>query len=275
MVLSTSLISDTVLPFSIRIPTSSLSCASLIVLGLTFTVFLVLSLSYAMSLNTLFTRSGQQSVPVPSMLEQLQTCCNVLYTGGHYGLFANMTKFRDEITIFISSDGSEWFPVKFRFKPNITDTIITTIWPPCHLPRLDWLLWFLPLRVSQPLPRWFLVLLLGILEQREDIVGLLHADAAAVISAVQPNYICVQLYHFEYNFDKSQSNSVWAIEEGDELLPSCNIATLQATLASIDNVEVRSERRRTLQATALAKALLAKLREERNARAHEEHEKDD
>lgn len=280
MVLSTSLICDRVLPISPLVPASTMFCFSIMVLGLNLTVFVVLSLSYAMSLNTLFARSGQAPVAVPSILEQIQTCCNVLYTGGHYGLFANMTKFRDEITIFISSDGSKWCPIRFRFKPNISDTTITSIWPPCHLPRLDWLLWFLPLRVSQPLPHWFLVLLLGILEQREEIVSLLHANAPSVISSVQPKYICVQLYHFEYSRDKSQTNSVWAIEEGDELLPACNIATLKATIASIDNVEVRSERRKSLQATALAKALLSKLREERKTvptteRVHEGREKRD
>lgn len=89
----------------------------------------------------------------------------------HYGLFAHMTKFRDEVLLEVSDDYFErsqqqnlgafdaedaalWRPVEFLYKPGSgagesrQGKIKKILWPPLHMPRLDWRLWFVPLNPS-------------------------------------------------------------------------------------------------------------------------------
>lgn len=206
-----------------------------------------------------------------SNMSLLQSTISVLSVGNHYGLFANMTKFRDEILIEVSNDygdclnksksflvngkaqnkgiekvgqkddsngngekmdiysiesKSTWIPIEFAYKPgsgNATDPTdmneYKAMWPLFHMPRLDWRMWFLPLnpsiralldgiaaakikaelqydnpsnkqaavseainrtvvtitqQVLSILPKWFLILLVGILDKDETILSLLH-----------------------------------------------------------------------------------------------------
>ena len=102
---------------------------------------------------------------------------SVMALGGHYGLFATMTKTRDEVIVEISDDfaafrtspptlaaglGADcltsteieglasWTAVQWAYKPGTllpTERVIP-MWPPLHMPRLDWRLWFVPLSPS-------------------------------------------------------------------------------------------------------------------------------
>lgn len=95
---------------------------------------------------------------------------SIFSVGCHYGLFAHMTKTRDEIILEYSHDyagllesqelkGDEasaekratWHPVDFRYKPGSSPAegwVKPLLWPPLHMPRLDWRLWFIPLNGS-------------------------------------------------------------------------------------------------------------------------------
>ena len=108
--------------------------------------------------------------------------------GGHYGLFAVMTRTRDEVfiefsddygrwarhaetnvdpvfsaknagssggnnartTVFSAAEKAQWKPVEFAFKPGSTRAetgfAYKPMWLPGHMPRLDWMLWFLALK---------------------------------------------------------------------------------------------------------------------------------
>jgi hypothetical protein len=95
----------------------------------------------------------------------LHSALSVFSVGCHYGLFAHMTKTRDEVLIEVSPDYAElvksldgdiieaearakWLPVPFLYKPGsaVDEIGIKRVsWPPLHMPRLDWRLWFVPL----------------------------------------------------------------------------------------------------------------------------------
>ncbi len=57
-----------------------------------------------------------------------------------YGLFRVMTKDRPEIVFEGSSDGRDWKPYEFRWKPGAVNR--APQWNAPHQPRLDWSLWF-------------------------------------------------------------------------------------------------------------------------------------
>lgn len=118
----------------------------------------------------------------------------VFFIGNHYGLFATMTKERDELIIEVSADpnlyskassststsssinsdeASEWHMIHFRFKPTSLDNAPRVVWPLFHMPRLDWSMWFVALKPSSRFyPKWFWHFLLCILEQDpDDTVG--------------------------------------------------------------------------------------------------------
>jgi hypothetical protein len=114
----------------------------------------------------------------------------VFYVGNHYGLFANMTKFRDELIIEVAinpNGGQEtasltpteydqltWHPIRFRYKPDHVDTAPKSVSPFFHMPRLDWCLWFLALKQDPKLyPRWFRNFLLCIVEADSSVLQLL------------------------------------------------------------------------------------------------------
>eukprot|EP01039_Chlorochromonas_danica_P009676 gene9676-10699_t len=111
-----------------------------------------------------------------------QTCNNihsygqrVAYLGNHYGLFANMTKWRDEIIIEVSADDKTWHMIAWKYKPDSIFLPPKRVRPDYHMPRLDWLMWFLAFKPSvEYYPKWSIVFLLSLLEENEDVLALLH-----------------------------------------------------------------------------------------------------
>ena len=69
---------------------------------------------------------------------------------GRYGLFAVMTKKREEIEFQGSRDGVSWTPYPFRFKPQ-AEGARPGIYAPYH-PRVEWNLWFASLGGWQDSP---------------------------------------------------------------------------------------------------------------------------
>src|SRR5205809_1238630 len=69
-----------------------------------------------------------------------------------YGLFRVMTKDRCEIVLEGSTDGVEWLPYEFKWKPG--DVKRAPGWCAPHQPRLDWQMWFAALE-SQREHSWF------------------------------------------------------------------------------------------------------------------------
>lgn len=116
----------------------------------------------------------------------------------YYGLFARMTRYRHEIILEGSMDGSEWKEYIFRYKPSgpvHKDPLPFTF--PGHMPRVDWRLWFLPLRGSTASPpKWFAALMLRVLQGQEQV---LRVFAQCPFSGVPPTFLRAKLYRYEFD----------------------------------------------------------------------------
>jgi len=163
-------------------------------------------------------RDGAMALP-PALRSFLSTlvsasCC------GHYGLFATMTIVRDEVEVEVAADPEAaskpeaegaWVPVRWRCKPSHPHPLAPSgrlSWPPLHMPRVDWRLWFLSLSAARQLrtkdgdsslpsassssspavdlPAWFNTLLIGILERQPEIMSLLHPEQDLPAAEQQP-----------------------------------------------------------------------------------------
>ncbi|NQZ97713.1 MAG: lipase maturation factor family protein [Myxococcales bacterium] len=80
----------------------------------------------------------------PDLLVTLGRAVSPFRSVNGYGLFAVMTRQRNEIALEGSRDGKTWLPYGFRYKPGPLDAAPAFAGP--HMPRLDWQLWFAALR---------------------------------------------------------------------------------------------------------------------------------
>ncbi len=175
--------------------------------------------------------------------------------GSNYGLFAQMTRVRNELAVEVSDDGAVWQPVEFRYKPGSGAALGPKLVTPFfHLPRLDRALWFLPqlgggTTDREQYPRWFWVLLISILEGNRDVLSLLHPHSAAVIGSVIDRYkqptaareikplrwvrVSLDNYskpHVESRHRAIQSTSVgvfWRVVRIEEVLPAATVEELK------------------------------------------------
>jgi predicted DCC family thiol-disulfide oxidoreductase YuxK len=108
--------------------------------------------------------------PVPGPVRMLEAIVSPFRSFNRYGLFAVMTRTRDEIAIEVSLDGSEWREWPFRYKPS--DARRPPPWVAPHMPRVDWQMWFASLADPSDSP-WFANLLFRLLEGSPDVTGLL------------------------------------------------------------------------------------------------------
>ncbi len=105
----------------------------------------------------------------PGPLVALGRAVAPLSVANAYGLFAVMTKQRDEIALEGSEDGETWRGYRFRWKPGAPND--RPRFPGLHMPRPDWQLWFASLRGCAGAP-WFHSFLLRVLEGSEPVLGL-------------------------------------------------------------------------------------------------------
>jgi len=110
------------------------------------------------------------AVPPPSPIQALSAAVSPLRSFNRYGLFAVMTRTRDEIAIEVSSDGRDWKEWPFPYKPG--DPRRAPPWVAPHMPRLDWQLWFAALGAPSDSP-WFGNLIVRLLEGVPSVTGLL------------------------------------------------------------------------------------------------------
>src|SRR5881392_4185064 len=87
-----------------------------------------------------------------------------------YGLFRVMTKDRDEIVIEGSTDGFDWLPYEFKWKPG--GVMRAPGWCAPHQPRLDWQMWFAALGTPRENP-WLGGLIVRLLQGSPDVSRLL------------------------------------------------------------------------------------------------------
>lgn len=125
-----------------------------------------------------------------------------LRTFNGYGLFADMTRERPEISVEWSDDGERWTPYDFEYKPTTPDEPLrmTTL----HMPRLDWQMWFAALGGCQR-PAWLQPFAHRLLEGGPEVLGLLQGG----FSPDPPRF--VRMRFFQYRFARS---ATWKRDDG-------------------------------------------------------------
>jgi hypothetical protein len=133
-----------------------------------------------------------------------------------YGLFRVMTKDRGEIVIEGSSNGIDWTPYEFKWKPG--DVKRAPGWCAPHQPRLDWQMWFAALEAPEQNP-WLVGLIVGLLEGSRDVTGLLAHDP---FPDKPPHYIRAMFYRYRFtnSEERRQSGAWWKRQELREYLPT-------------------------------------------------------
>ena len=133
-----------------------------------------------------------------------------------YGLFRVMTKERGEIVIEGSSNGIDWTPYEFKWKPG--DVKRAPGWCAPHQPRLDWQMWFAALEAPEQNP-WLVGLIVGLLEGSPDVTGLLAHDP---FPDKPPHYIRAMFYRYRFtnSEERRQSGAWWKRQELREYLPT-------------------------------------------------------
>ena len=120
-----------------------------------------------------------------------------------YHVFPTVTRQRIELIIEGSADGRTWLPYRFRYKPGEPDKPLQVVIP--HQPRLDWMIWFVPL--GPVFIDWF-----------ESFLARLLENAPAVVAQLEHNPfpetppIAVRVKAFEYtftDFDQHAATGNW------------------------------------------------------------------
>jgi len=133
-----------------------------------------------------------------------------------YGLFRVMTKDRCEIVIEGSTDGINWAPYEFKWKPG--DVKRAPGWCAPHQPRLDWQMWFAALETPEQNP-WLIGLIVRLLEGSRDVTGLLAHNP---FPDEPPNYIRAMFYRYRFTNSEEhpQTGAWWKRQELREYLPT-------------------------------------------------------
>jgi predicted DCC family thiol-disulfide oxidoreductase YuxK len=163
----------------------------------------------------IFSAFKPQSRPpgwVASLYEQMEAFRIV----NGYGLFRVMTKDRCEIVIEGSTDGFEWAPYEFKWKPG--DVKRAPGWCAPHQPRLDWQMWFAALESPVQNP-WLVGLIVRLLEGSRDVTGLLEHNP---FPDKPPQYIRAMFYRYRFTSreERRETGAWWKRQELREYLPT-------------------------------------------------------
>jgi len=140
-----------------------------------------------------------------------------------YGLFRVMTKDRREIEVEGSSDGIDWLPYEFKWKP--VDVMRAPGWCAPHQPRLDWQMWFAALGTPQQNP-WFGGLIIRLLQGSADVSRLLAYNP---FPDQPPRYIRASFYRYRFTTreEHRRSGAWWKRQELGEYLPAVSLDQLR------------------------------------------------
>jgi predicted DCC family thiol-disulfide oxidoreductase YuxK len=140
-----------------------------------------------------------------------------------YGLFRVMTKDRCEIVIEGSTNGIEWMPYEFKWKPG--DIKRAPGWCAPHQPRLDWQMWFAALEAPEQNP-WLIGLIARLFDGQRDVNGLLARNP---FQDKPPRYIRAMFYRYRFTTDEErrQTGAWWKRQELREYLPTISADQLR------------------------------------------------
>ena len=157
--------------------------------------------------------------PPPRSLANLYERLEAFRIVNGYGLFRVMTKDRSEIILEGSSDGIDWLPYEFSWKPG--DVKRAPGWCAPHQPRLDWQMWFAALGTPRENP-WFVALMLRLLQGSRDVNGLLANNP---FPDKPPRYIRAMFYRYRFTTrdELRQTGAWWKREELREYVPTLSL----------------------------------------------------
>jgi predicted DCC family thiol-disulfide oxidoreductase YuxK len=136
-----------------------------------------------------------------------------------YGLFRVMTKDRGEIILEGSSDGIDWLPYEFKWKPG--DVKRPPGWCAPHQPRLDWQMWFAALGTPRE-NQWLVALIYRLLQGSHEVNGLLARNP---FPDKPPLYIRAMFYRYRFTTvdEFRHTGAWWKREELREYLPTLSL----------------------------------------------------
>ncbi len=126
----------------------------------------------------------------------------------NYHVFPTMKAQRIEVIIEGSLDGIDWKPYEFRYKPGDPQRRPAFIVP--HQPRLDWLMWFLPMGDMVD-SRWYAALIERLYENAPAVTALL---ADSPFAERPPAYLRATAWRYRFSDaeTRSRTGAWWARE---------------------------------------------------------------
>jgi predicted DCC family thiol-disulfide oxidoreductase YuxK len=180
-----------------------------------YAAIVVIVITFPINAWLIFSAFKPQSRP-PGSLANFYEQLEAFRIVNGYGLFRVMTKDRCEIVIEGSSDGINWAPYEFKWKPG--DVKRAPGWCAPHQPRLDWQMWFAALETPDQNP-WLIGLIVRLLEGSRDVTGLLAHNP---FPDKPPNYLRAMFYRYRFtNIEEHrQTGAWWKRQELREYLPT-------------------------------------------------------
>jgi lipase maturation factor 1 len=160
-------------------------------------------------------------VPLPGPLEAMLRLTDPFRVANPYGLFAVMTKRRDEVVLEGSRDGHTWQRYRLPYRPE--DPNEPPRWAFLHMPRLDWQLWFAALGTCRDNVR-LLALQQRLLQGEPRMLPLL----AEVLSPPEapPRFVRTRLESLRFTTREERARTgAWWVRE--PLGPYCPVLTLE------------------------------------------------
>jgi lipase maturation factor 1 len=149
-------------------------------------------------------------LPWPGPLVALYRAVAPFRSVNPYGLFAVMTTERPEIAMEGSSDGVEWRPYTFRYKPGDPRRAPAFVEP--HQPRLDWQMWFAALGGRCERVPWFLHFVRRLKDGSPPVLGLLAGNP---FPEGPPTQVRARLedYRFTDREERRRTGDYWRIQD--------------------------------------------------------------
>ena len=132
-----------------------------------------------------------------------------------YHVFPTMRKERIELEVEGAGPDGGWKPYRFAFKPGDTFRVTPVVIP--HQPRLDWMMWFVPM--GHPLNLyWFERFLQRLRENDPAVTGLLAENPFA---GEPPVSVRVQAYRYRFAdpFEREPGGPWWTREYLGPFMP--------------------------------------------------------
>ena len=178
----------------------------------------VITLTLAVNAWLIFSAFKPLSRP-PLALASLYNRLEAFHIVNGYGLFRVMTKDRGEIILEGSSEGIDWLPYEFKWKPG--DLKRAPGWCAPHQPRLDWQMWFAALGTPRENP-WLIALIYRLLQGSHQVNDLLANNP---FPDKPPRYIRATFYRYRFTTvdEFRHTGAWWKRQELREYLPTLSL----------------------------------------------------